>query len=280
MPRANRPSRQHLAVTREAGLGRISWISILAGLVTAYGAFAIVASIVGAVLSSLDVDTDFRSNDWTSGEAGALLATAVVLLLSYLFGGYVAGRMGRRAAVLHGLGVFLGSLVIAAVVSGVVGGLADDDQLRSNLRSVGIPTTWDQVSDVALVGVIVSLAAMLVGAVAGSVLGERWHTKLARRAADPEIGPAADLRRRADAEDAARRDRIEQDEVLRRESAPRTDDVARDRDRDRDGDRDRDRDDVVVVPERDEVVVVPPRDEVVDTSGPQAGRTDDPSIRR
>jgi hypothetical protein len=141
-----------------------------------------------------------------------------VLLVAYFFGGYVAGRMGRRAAITHGLCVFVGSLIIAAVTSGVVAALADDRRLRGNLRSVGIPTNTDQVTGVAVAALIVSLAAMLIGSVAGAIQGERWHTKLARRAADPDIGPAADLRRRAAAEEEARRGRVEGDEVIRLES--------------------------------------------------------------
>jgi hypothetical protein len=145
--------------------------------------------------------------------------------------------MGRRAAVTHGLCVFVGSLIIAAVVSGVVAALADDHRLRANLRSVGIPTTTDQVTGVAVAAVIVSLAAMLVGSVIGAVQGERWHTKLARRAVDPDIGPAADLRRRAAVEDDARRGRLEGDDIIRLESPPEMDaeaattDVAADDDR-------------------------------------------------
>ena len=69
----------------------------------------------------------------------------------------------------------------------------------------------------ALAGVIVSLAAILLGSLLGGVLGERWHTKLARRVADPEIGPAADARRRVDEDDAERRDRIERDDAVDRD---------------------------------------------------------------
>jgi hypothetical protein len=36
-----------------------------------------------------------------------------------------------------------------------------------------------------------SLAAMLAGALLGGVLGERWHTKLTRRAASGNYGPTA-----------------------------------------------------------------------------------------
>jgi hypothetical protein len=62
------------------------------------------------------------------------------------------------------------------------------------------------------------VAAIFLGAILGGLLGERWHTKLARRAADPNFGPAADLRRQAEREDAERDRRLEQDEAVRRDA--------------------------------------------------------------
>lgn len=200
MTTGQKPHAQHLEVARQAGLPKISGVSVLAGLITAYGAFAIVAAIAGSILAAADVDTDFRTNDWSGSGAVASLASAVVLLIAYLFGGYVAGRMARRASMLHGLVVFVASLVVGGVVGGVVAALTDDQSIRSNLRSIGVPTGWSQVNDVAVAGVLVSVVAMFVGSLLGAMWGERWHTKLARRAADPEIGPAAQAQRRADAE--------------------------------------------------------------------------------
>ena len=60
------------------------------------------------------------------------------------------------------------------------------------LRSLGIPTTGAEWSDVGTLAGIGSLAAMLVGALLGGMLGERWHTKLTRRAASPNDGPVRD----------------------------------------------------------------------------------------
>jgi hypothetical protein len=221
----------HRETAREAGLGTISPLSVGAGVLSAYGAFAIIAAIAGSILTAIDVDTEFRTDDFTSSGAVAALASAVVLFLAYLFGGYVAGRMARRAGMLHGVLVFVTSLVLGAIVGGVVGALADGDDVEANLRSIGIPTTSDQLSDVAIVGVIVSLAAILLGSLVGGVLGERWHTKLARRVADPEIGATADERRRVEEESAERRDRIEDDDAIHRDldrdrvvAAPRDDD--------------------------------------------------------
>ena len=207
----------HVHTAREAGFGRISPLSVLAGVVSAYGAFAIIAAIAGAILTEVDVDTEFRTNDWTGSGAVAALVTAGVLFLAYLFGGYVAGRMARRAGILHGVLVFIVSLVVGGVVGGVVSAISDNAEVEENLRSIGVPTTTDQISEVAIAAVIVSLVAVLLGSLLGGMLGERWHTKLARRAADPEIGPAATLRDEADREDDRRDERIARDEALRRD---------------------------------------------------------------
>ena len=158
MDRRSATAQIHREQTAEAGFPSISFISLLAGLVTAYGTFAVVAAIAGSVLSAADVETEFRTNDWTGSGAVAALTSAVVLLLAYLFGGYVTGRMARRAAVLHGVLLFVATLIVGAIAGGVVAGLTDDAEIRSNLRTIGVPTTWDQISDVAVVGVIVSLA--------------------------------------------------------------------------------------------------------------------------
>ncbi|HSK37905.1 MAG TPA: hypothetical protein VLA80_14335, partial [Actinomycetota bacterium] len=116
-------------------------------------------------------------------------AAAVVLLLAYLFGGYVAGRMARRADLLNGLAVFLLAIVLIAAVGTLVASQADADTVRTNLRSLGIPTSGSEWSDIGTLAGIASLAAMLVGALVGGLLGERWHSKLTRRAVSGRYSP-------------------------------------------------------------------------------------------
>src|SRR4051812_23507500 len=95
-------ARDRAGMAREAGLPTVSVVSIIAGRVTAYGAFAVLAALVGAVLSRTDANVDFSTNEWSSTAALGGLATAIVLLVAYLFGGYVAARMAGRAGLLHG----------------------------------------------------------------------------------------------------------------------------------------------------------------------------------
>jgi hypothetical protein len=185
--------RDRAALTRQAGIGKLSLISVLAGVLVAYGAFAVLAALAGAAAAALGLNTDLSANNWAELGVGSAIVAAVVLLLAYLFGGYVAGRMARRAGLLHGIAVFILALVIVALVAAIAATQTDTSPIRDNLRSLGIPTTGAEWGDVGTLAGIGSLAAMLVGAVLGGLLGERWHTKLTRRAASPKYGPERDL---------------------------------------------------------------------------------------
>jgi hypothetical protein len=177
------------SLAHEAGVGKLSFISVLAGVLVAYGAFAVLAALVGAAATAIGLNNDLSSNDWARLGTGSAIAAALVLLLAYLFGGYVAGRMARRAGLLNGLAVFLLAIVLIAAVGALVASQADTDTIGTNLRSLGIPTSGSEWGDIGTLAGIASLAAMLVGALVGGVLGERWHSKLTRRAVSGKYRP-------------------------------------------------------------------------------------------
>ena len=196
-----------VTLARDAGMGQASLLSVLAGTLVAYGAFAVLLSITAAVAKAVGIETDLNVNEWRQlGVAGGLVV-AVVLLLCYLFGGYVAGRMARRSGITNGFLVFLLSLVMAVGVTLLVNLFTDGEDILRQLRNVGVPTSSDEWGDVGTVAGIGSLVAMLLGAVAGGILGERWHGKLLARAFDPGVGPEADARAQARAEAAEREER-------------------------------------------------------------------------
>jgi hypothetical protein len=170
------------SLAREAGVGKLSFISVLAGTLVAYGAFAVLAALAGAAATAIGLTNDLSSNDWARLGTGSAIAGAIVLFVAYLFGGYVAGRMARRAGLLNGLAVFILAIVLITAVGAIVASQADVDTIRTNLRSLGIPTSGSEWSDIGTLAGIASLAAMLIGALVGGVLGERWHSKLTRRA--------------------------------------------------------------------------------------------------
>jgi hypothetical protein len=177
---------------------------VSAGVFVAYGAFALLLGVVSAVLDAIGVDTDGLSNaDWRGIGIGSAAALFVVLLVTYFYGGYVAGRMARRSGVLNGLLVAVVGVGLLAIGAGIVIGLDAGDAIRDRLQDLGAPTSEDQWLDIGSAAGIAGLLAMLVGSALGGLRGERWHDRLVERAADPAYGPRADATGTRDVETVA-----------------------------------------------------------------------------
>jgi hypothetical protein len=175
-------------LAQDAGLGKVSLASVLAGTLVAYGAFAVLLAIAAAVAKGVGFDTDLSDNEWRRLGAGGGAVVAVVLFCAYFFGGYVAGRMSRRAGALNGFLVFVLGIVLAVGVAGLVNLFTDTADIRRELRSIGIPTSADEWRDIGTVAGIGSMVAIFLGSWLGGVAGERWHGKLLTRAMDPTVG--------------------------------------------------------------------------------------------
>jgi hypothetical protein len=181
--------RDRLAVVEDAGLGRVSAVSVLAGILVAYGAFVVLAGSTAAALAAFDVDTNISGQELGQAGVAGGVVTGVLLLGSYLFGGYVAGRMAQRGGAIHGLLIFLFGVLIAVVVAAVVRETGATDRVVEGVDALGIPTSADQWREIGTVAGIASLVGMFIGAVWGGAMGERWHDKLMARALDPNYGP-------------------------------------------------------------------------------------------
>ena len=197
--------RDRKRLARQAGLGRLSFISVLAGVLVAYGAFAVLAALVGAVAVAIGLDTELASNDWDTFGVGSAVTVTVVAFVAYWFGGYVAGRMARRAGLLNGLAVFALAVLLVVVVGAIAASQADTEAIQANLRSLGLPTTGAEWAGIGTAAGIGTLVGMLVGAGIGGVVGERWHSELVRWAAVGRGGPNRDQEGRDRASQARER---------------------------------------------------------------------------
>jgi hypothetical protein len=180
--------RDRAVLAQDAGLPKVSFLSVLAGTLVAYGAFAVLVAISAAVARAAGFEANLSGDEWRRLGVGGGAAVAVVLFLSYLFGGYVAGRMARRAGALNGFLVFVLGVVLAVGVAGMVELFTDGDDILNELRGVGIPTTTDEWRNIGTVAGIGSLLGILLGSLLGGGMGERWHGKLLTRAMDPTVG--------------------------------------------------------------------------------------------
>jgi hypothetical protein len=196
-----RGSRDRLEMVREAGWNRVSGVSVVAGVLAAVGMFVLCIGVAAAVLQPIGITTESLSdNDWERLGLAVGLAAAIGLLGAFGLGGYVAGRMARRAGLRHGVLVFVVGLVVLSAAAGIAqfeGGLS---AIRDRVESLGAPTGDSTWTGFATISGAVALAGMLLGSLLGAVRGERWHQRLVTRALDPDIGPDAELRAEVEAQ--------------------------------------------------------------------------------
>ena len=173
--------RDRKALVADAGFKQLSFMSVLAGVFAACGAFAALSGVALGVAKAVDGTFDFTTR-WQNATMTDGLVVAGILLVAFLLGGYVAGRMARRSGMLHGALVF----VVGALVVG--GGAALARWLGAD------PLGTADSTGLAIAG-LACLGGVLVGALLGGIQGERWHSKLLARAIDPNVGAEAEARR-------------------------------------------------------------------------------------
>ncbi|MDQ3784468.1 MAG: YrzE family protein [Actinomycetota bacterium] len=167
----------------ERARGGVSFWSILTGVVVAFGAFLLLSSIIGGILSVLGIAEGGIPSGSEAVEAGIGVGIGLVIaqFLSYLWGGYTAGRMARGKGLLNGILVPILAIVvllvlgaIATVVASNVSGVSAQDAQR--VQELGLPL--GELADIGTATGIGILVAMLLGGTLGGKLGERWHSKL------------------------------------------------------------------------------------------------------
>ena len=182
------------ALARDAGLGRVSVVSLLGGVAAAFTAFAVLIGTAAAATAAVNFDTDLMSQEWRNVDPPDAAILSVALFLAWLLGGYVAGRMARRAGVSHGFYTWAFGAVLVVGAAAGLNQMGRSGAVVTSFHGLGIPIDIDEWRDLSgLVGLAWALTA-LAGAAVGGALGERWHTKLLERAADPGVGPAAAAR--------------------------------------------------------------------------------------
>jgi hypothetical protein len=162
------------------GAAFFGWLVAVAMTVLLTG---IVGALATAVGSSLQLSqTEAEREAGTIGLVAAIVL-AVVLLLAYYTGGYVAGRMSRFDGARQGLAVWLIGLIVAAVAVGLglLFGSQYDVLQRVNLPQAPIPT--EQLNAGGIVTAVVIVVGTALAAIAGGKVGHRYHHKVDRATA-------------------------------------------------------------------------------------------------
>jgi hypothetical protein len=154
----------------------------LSGFFAGLGALVFVGSLVAAGANELDYQLNLIDIEGEVTEAsmiGAAIAI-IVVFLTFLFGGWVAGRMSRFEGGKNGLGAGLWLLVLSAIFA-LLGALVGPE--FNAFGPAGLPDWFSAIrSDVrttgALVVAVLFAVAALLGGYAGGRLGERYNQRV------------------------------------------------------------------------------------------------------
>ena len=169
--------------------GGMKFGSAFFGWLTATGMGVILTAVLAAAGTAVGVSAGAKAsqvssqasqNPQTVGTIGALVL-AVIVFLSYVAGGYVAGRMARFNGARQGVAVWLWALLIALVVAiaGAVAGSKYDVLSRLN-GFPRIPVSQGTLSTAGLIALVLVAVTSLIGAILGGLAGMRYHRRVDR----------------------------------------------------------------------------------------------------
>jgi hypothetical protein len=178
--------RRELQRERQEFGGRIQWEVVFFGLLAGIGVAACLVAMVLGGLAAAGV-TSFHEDSSSLVDrmmAGSGAIAVAILALSYVCSGYVAARMARFDGWRQGLGVWILSLLVvaaAAITAWIAGGELDP------AKSIDLPSNPIDEGPLhrgAAVIAPVLLLVPLLGALAGAMLGDRFHRAVDRAGTD------------------------------------------------------------------------------------------------
>jgi hypothetical protein len=166
--------------------GGMKFGSCFFGWLAASGTAVLLAAIVTGVGAALGLSQNVETAGTTpAGTESVGLIGGIVLLaiifVSYLAGGYVAGRMARFNGLKQGLGVWLWAVLIAilAAAAGLLAGARFDVLARVN-SFPRLPLNEGTLTTGGIIVAIGVVAASLIGALLGGLAGMRYHRRVDR----------------------------------------------------------------------------------------------------
>jgi hypothetical protein len=168
--------------------GGVDWLASFLGFVFAAVVGTLFSLLAGLVLAPLGFSLDLRSGEIGTATITGLVLVAIVIFLTYFFGGYVAGRLarfdgGRNGAML--LLWTLGAALLAALAGGILSSFLPAsvaDSLRNFIQNEVLPAIGG-LSQLGIVGGLVAVGAVLaalLGGFLGGRLGSRYHAEIDR----------------------------------------------------------------------------------------------------
>lgn len=163
-------------------MGGIDTPSALMGMFAALGVLVFLGALLGAGAGSIPFQLNALDLEGNAVELAAMgiLVAALVVFVSFLLGGWAAGRMARFDGGINGVASALWALLLIAIFAGLGAWVGAE---YNAFQRVGLPDWFSQFrgDDVTTLGVVAAIAgigAMFIGGYVGGEWGERFHGRV------------------------------------------------------------------------------------------------------
>jgi len=167
--------------------GGVDWLASFLGFVFSLVLGAVFSSVTGLLIVPFGFSPDFSDGQLGASVMTGLGVLAVLIFLTYFFGGYVAGRLARFDGGRNGAMVLAWTFIVVLILTlvAVVFSSFLPDGIAAGVVNLA-QATASTVSDLAgagVAGIVAAAGAVLVallGGFFGGRLGSRYHTEIDR----------------------------------------------------------------------------------------------------
>jgi len=164
------------------GSAFFGWLTAT-GLAVLLIAVLAAAGVAFGVTGATNVDQAVQASQNGTGTAKTVgligaIVLAVIILIAYYCGGYVAGRMARFDGVKQGFAVWLWAIFTSAIIAAVAAIAGSKYNVLSQLNLPRIPVDEGAVTTVGIIAIVAAVVIALVGALIGGQVGTRFHRRV------------------------------------------------------------------------------------------------------
>jgi hypothetical protein len=168
--------------------GGVDWLASFLGFVFTLVASVLFSLIAGLVLAPLGLSLNLESGEIGAAVITGLVLIAILVFLTYFFGGYVAGRLARFDGGRNGAMLLLWTgvaVLVLALINAVLAGFLPSEVAESidNLVQNNVLMTVGGLSGLGVIGIVILVGALLMallGGFLGGRLGSRYHAEIDR----------------------------------------------------------------------------------------------------
>ncbi|MFZ0014849.1 MAG: hypothetical protein WAL25_12130 [Acidimicrobiia bacterium] len=162
--------------------GKSDFLASVVGMFAGLGVLVFLSALLAAGAGGIDYQLNLINADGGLDEASAigLAVAALVVFVSFIVGGFAAGRMARYNGGMNGLGSGLWLLLLVAVFAalGAWVGAEYNAFAQLDLPNWFAQVDVDDLTVFAIVASAVLVVATLAGGYVGGRLGETYHTRV------------------------------------------------------------------------------------------------------